>query len=224
MEHVTDAVRGVITGSQVRWAGSQRKGTAIQSSDLDLCVESRAPVTVAQRRALRAALEVGLRRPAVILSHAVRLPSEGDLRKVDIAFANAAFGSRPLPDPEPFHDKRARQHAARALKLWSRSANVPHMPGWAVEALVVHLDPPEAQRTPLELFVRILSWLDERASPPAVESVLRPAAFPEWNVAWSERLPGRLEAIQNHARSLRGRAPQPDAWGSMEDVGRWLSG
>lgn len=224
MAKITEIARGAIPGSQVRWAGSQRKGTAVTGSDLDLCLESGTPVTVAQRRLLRSDLARELGRPAVILSHAIRLPATGTLPKVDIAFSNAAFGSRPLPDLAPFHNQRSRQLAARALKIWSRSANVPHMPGWVVEALVVHLDPPGTARQPLELFLRILGWLDEKATPAAIESVLRPAAFPAWNPAWSPRLPGRLEAVSNHARALRRRQPEPDSWRSVEDVGRWLSG
>ncbi len=224
MSAVTSAVRAVVPKSQVRWAGSQRKGTAVLGSDLDLCVESGDPVTEAQRRTLRAELEKALRRPATVLSHAVRLPAVRDRAKVDIAFANAAFGSRPLPDTGPFHNQRARQGAARALKLWSRGAAVPHLPGWVIEALVVHLDAPPSDRLPLDLFLRIITWLDERASAAAVESVLRPAAFPRWNPDWSARLPGRLEAIRNHARALRRRQPAPESWGAVEDVGQWLAG
>lgn len=163
MASVTEIVRRAISRSQVRWAGSQRKGTAIRGSDLDLCVESSEPVTESQRRDLRGELERGLARPARVLSHAVRLPRDGASPKVDIAFANAAFGSRPLPDAESFHDRRARQATARGLKLWSRGANVPHLPGWVIEALVVHLDPNAEDRAPLELFLRVIGWLDDRA-------------------------------------------------------------
>lgn len=224
MASVTEIVRRVVPRSQVRWAGSQRKRTAIQDSDLDLCIESGEAVTEAQRRDLRGELERGLDRPARVLSHAVRLPPAGDRPKVDIAFANAAFGSRPLPDAASFHNRKARQATARALKLWSRGANVPHLPGWVIEALVVHLDPNAEDRAPLDLFLRVIGWLDERATPAAVESVLRPAAFPRWNPDWSSRLPGRLEAIRNHARSLQRRAPPPDAWRSVDDVQQWLTG
>lgn len=224
MASVTEVVRRALPRSQVRWAGSQRKGTAIQGSDLDLCIESSEAVTEAQRRELRGALERELTRPVRVLSHAVRMPSDGGRPKVDIAFANACFGSRPLPDVESFHDRKARQATARALKLWSRSANVPHLPGWVVEAFVVHLDPNAEDWAPLDLFLRVIGWLDGRATPAAVESVLRPAAFPRWNPDWSLRLPGRLEAIRNHARALSRRAPLPDDWRSAADVGRWLAG
>jgi hypothetical protein len=212
MRAVTEASRAVVPGCQLRWAGSQRKGTAIAGSDLDLCLESGIPVTEGQRRELRAQLRGALGRPAQVLSHVVRLPATAGEVKVDIAFANAAFGSRPLPDTTPFHDQRARQAAARALKLWTRSESLPYLRGWVVEALVVHL------------FSRIIAWFDERATPTAIEGVLRPAAFPSWNPEWSARLPGRLEALRNNARALRRRAPSPESWSSMEDAGRWLCG
>lgn len=221
---MNDIVPEVIPGSQVRWAGSQRKGTAIDGSDLDLVVESRDPVTEAQRRVLRARLEERLKRTAKILSHAVRLPAHEGHPKVDVAFANAAFGSRPLPDLSQYHNQPTRQAAARALKLWSRAGNIPFLPGWVVEALVVHLDPPTQRLAPLQLFLRIITWLDEKATPAAVESVLRPAAFPRWDPAWSERLPGRLEALRNHARALRRRGDATDTWQSQDDVERWLRG
>jgi predicted nucleotidyltransferase len=221
---VTTISRVVLPGSQVRWAGSQRKGTAIEGSDLDLCVEWATPVTEGNRRDLRSHLEEGLARPARVLSHAIRLPPEGSKPKVDIAFANAAFGSRPLPDTTLFHDRRARQATVRGLKLWSRGTGMPHMPGWVLEAIVVHLDPKAEAWAPLDLFLRVIGWLDERATPAAVESVLRPAAFPRWNPDWSLRLPGRLEAITNQARALRRRSPQPESWRATQDVERWLAG
>ena len=212
----------VLPGCQIRWAGSQRKGTAIRESDLDVCVETAQPVTVAARRALRAAFERDLGRPARVLSHAIRLPAHGGERKVDVAFANAAFGARPLPDPAPFHDARARQLAARGLKIWARASRLPHLPGWVVEALVLHLDQGTAARSPLDLFLRLIAWLDERATPQAVEAVLRPAAYPAWRSEWSKRLPGRIEAVRNQARALRRRDPAPEAWRSVDDVGSWM--
>jgi predicted nucleotidyltransferase len=224
MVQLSEITRQVLPGSQVRWAGSQAKGTAIQGSDLDVCVESAMPVTEAQRRDLRAALQRALGRPAVVLSHAVRLPAAGSARKVDIAFANAAFGSRPLPAMDPFRDRRARQAAVRALKLWASGRGLPHLPGWVAEALVVHLDAGAGDLPPLDLFRRVIGWLAERATPGAIEGVLRPAAFPRWNEAWSPQLPGRLTAFQNHARALLRRSPAPETWQSAEDVGRWLSG
>lgn len=224
MALVTDVVRTALSGSQVRWAGSQRKATAIIGSDLDLCVETNLPVTEAQRRDLRSLLEKRLARPAQVLSHAIRLPAQAGRQKVDIAFSNATFGNRPLPDTLPFHNQRSRQAAARALKLWSRAGNLPYLPGWAAEALVVHLDANPGTLTPLDLFLRIIEWLDEKATPAVIEGVLRPAAFPRWNPDWSPRLPGRLEALRNNARALRRRGPAPDTWRSADDVGRWLRG
>ena len=221
---VTEVVGAVIPASQVRWAGSQRKGTAIAGSDLDVVVESRDPVTEAQRRTLRSQLEVQLGRQARVLSHAVRLPEYDGAPKVDVAFANAAFGSRPLPELAEYHNRPNRQAAARALKIWSRAGNLPFIAGWAVEALVVHLDSPPQNLPPLSLFLRIIGWLDEKATPAAIESVLRPAAFPRWNPDWSARLPGRLEALRNHARALRRRGEAADAWRTQDDVERWLCG
>lgn len=221
MEAVTNSVRRVLTGAQVYWAGSQRKRTAVIGSDLDLCVECSISVTEAQRRELRTALERDLGRSATIHSHVIRLAPHQGAVKVDIAFANAAFGSRPLPDTAQFHDRRARQVVARAFKLWARTGKLPPISGWAIEALVVHLDS-KPELLPLELFIRQLDWLIESATPAAVEGVLRPAAHPRWNPAWSSKLPGRLEALVNHARATKRRAPAPEEWRSPDDVGTWL--
>ena len=224
MRAVSATVRRVISGSQVRWAGSQYKRIAVAGSDLDMCVESRDPVTEAQRRAVRTALEQDLARPTHILSHAVRLPQRGDIRKVDVAFANAAFGSRPLPDAAEFRDHRSRQLAARALKLWTRSNSIPSVSGWAAEALVVNMDHAPGSLSGLGLFLRVVEWLAERATPEAIEAVLRPAAFPRWNEDWSLKLPGRLEAVKNHSRSLLQKRPGCDDWRSPDDVDAWLTG
>jgi len=222
MKQVVATVSATIPRSQVQWAGSQRKSTAVAGSDLDLCVESRDPVTEALRRDLRSALQRDLGRPAIVLSHAVRLPAHGSLRKTDIAFANAAFGSRPLPVTSEFKGHRSRQLAARALKIWTRSGNLPWVSGWAVEALVVHLDQSPDSTSGLVLFRRLLNWMADKATPAAVEGVLRPAAHPRWNDDWSARLPGRLEALKNNARALQRRRPGPEDWGSTADVEQWL--
>lgn len=221
---LNEVVGAVVPASQVRWAGSQRKGTAIAGSDLDVVVESRDPVTEAQRRTLRSQLEGQLARPARVLSHAVRLPEHQGAPKVDVAFANAAFGSRPLPDIAEYHNRPNRQAAARALKIWSRAGNLPFIAGWAVEALVVHLDSPPQNLPPLPLFLWIIGWFDEKVIFVAIESVLRPAAFPRWNPDWSARLPGRLEALRNHARALRRRGETTVAWRGQDEVERWLCG
>ena len=222
MRAISETVSRVIPRSQVRWAGSQRKKTAIAGSDLDVCVESSDPVTEALRRDLRSALQRDLGREARIQSHAVRLPARGNRLKVDIAFANAAFGSRPLPDVSDFQDHRSRQFAARALKVWTRSGNLPWVSGWAVEALIVHLDHAPGSLSGLGLFTRLLEWLAEKATPEAVEGVLRPAAFPGWNDKWSTRMPGRLQALSDNSRALMKRQPGPESWQSKEDVERWL--
>lgn len=220
---VTRITRAVISGAGVHWAGSQRKGTAIVGSDLDLCVASTSPVTEAARRALRERLAQALARPAAVLSHAIRLSAHGGRPKVDIAFANAAFGSRPLPDVAEFQNRPARQHAARAVKLWTRKPGMPVVSGWVVEALVVHRDAPAGSYDALTLFERVLVWLDESASPEAVESVLRPRAAPRWNPAWSNTLPGRLEQLRGQARGLR-RRRGVKPWQSTDDVAVWLTG
>ncbi len=223
MTRIVAAVRAHVLGAQVRWAGSQRKGTAIANSDLDVIVESSVAVTEAQRRTLRLTMESSLGRKALILSHVIRLPATNDSPKVDIAFANAAFGSRQLPSIDAFHNRPARQMAARALKLWSRAGNKPNVSGWVAEAVVVHLDQSNNSRAPLELFLHIVEWLAERATPEALEGVLRPAASPVWKEEWSRQLPGRIEALKNHARSLLKRAGKRDSWKSVSDVGDWLS-
>lgn len=221
IEQVRAAVVAELPGSQVRWAGSQHKGTAITGSDLDLCVETRLPVTEAQRRSLRARLESTLGPPVLVIHHVVRLAARPDHAKVDIAFANAAFGSRPLPDASEFKGRPHRQRAARAMKLWTRAGGLPPVPGWAVEALVVHRDQPPETHDSLALFLRIVEWLADRANPSAVESVLRPASFGDWDEAWSRRLPGQIEALRNAARALQ-RRPGPASWSRPADVGAWL--
>lgn len=219
MVQVRASVDAVIPRAQVHWAGSQRKGTGIVGSDLDMCVESADPVTEALRRDLRGALERTIGRPAVVKTHVVRVTGTP---KLDIAFANAGFGGRPLPDLADFHDRRGRQAAARALKLWTRGGGLPRVSGWALEALVVHLDQPVG-RGGLELFQRILGWIEATATPGALEGVLRAANYSRWNPLWTSGVPGTLEALRNSARALRKRSPPVEGWRSADDVGRWLS-
>lgn len=149
----------------------------------------------------------------------VRVAGLGHRPGIDIAFANAAFGDRPLPDTESLKDPRRRQ-ATRALKWWLREAKLPHVGGWAVEALVLglHTDQPSG----LALFDRIIAWIEARANPSAVESLLRPHARPKWHDAWSAKLPGRLEAIRNGARALQRRRPASlDSWEQVETRAGW---
>ncbi len=221
MARVVPLVQGVVPRSQARWAGSQRKGTAVVGSDLDMSIESADPVTEALRRDLRAAMERGLGRPVVVRSHVVRVAGASGLPKLDIAFTNAAFGSRPLPDLAEFKDQRGRQAAARALKLWTRGGGLPRVGGWAWEALVVHLDAPPG-RPGRELFQRIVGWIEATATPASLEGVLRHANQGRWNPVWSAGVPGTLEALRNHAKALRRRSPPPEGWKSADDVGRWL--
>lgn len=223
MANATTACRVLLPGSQLRWAGSQFKHTAVAGSDLDWCLETPSPVTEAQRRDLRAHLERTLGRTVRVQSHVLRLPAVVAAPKIDIAFANAAFGSRPLPDPTDFAGKPARQAAARALKLWLRAGGMPRVPGWVLEALVVHLDLP-AQTAGFPLFQRVTDWIELKATPAVIEGVLRPAAFPKWNPAWSPTLPGALTALQNAARALKNRRPAPAAWRTQADVECWVVG
>lgn len=223
INQITQIVQKNAIGTGVKWAGSQHKKTAIKGSDLDLCVISNTPVTLAQRRTLSVELQRRLNRPTQILSHAIRLGKHGKQPKIDLAFAHAAFGSRPLPDPAPFLNQPARQMTARALKLWSRrNASVPHLSGWVIEALVISLDAPQGQRAPFELFLRVIDWLDVKANPGAIEGILKPVAYPKWRPEWSQRLPGSLQALKNQARALKRRTPAPTDWRKTADVGCWL--
>lgn len=222
LPRVTVTTQRVIPRSQVRWAGSQRKDTAIVGSDLDMCVESAEPVTEALRRGLRAALQAGLGREAVIRTHVVRVAAGGGVARLDIAFATAVFGSRPLPEIGAFSGHPGRQTAARALKLWTRQGRLPRVGAWAWEAVVVHLDAP-SRRDGLELFLRVVGWLDT-ATPASIEGVLRHANHGHWNPVWSPDLPGTLEALRNHAKVLQRRFPAPEGWQSPTDAGVWLCG
>lgn len=222
MPRVVAITQRVVPRSQVRWAGSQRKGTAIVGSDLDMCVESADPVTETLRRDLRSALQAEFGRSAVVRAHVVRIAAGGGAPKLDIAFVNAAFGSRPLPDLAEFSGRPGRQAAARALKLWTRQGGLPRVGGWAWEAIVVHLDAPPG-RGGLELFERVVGWLDN-ATPMALEGVLRHANQGQWNPVWSANMPGTVEALRNHAKALRRRSPAPEAWRSPADAGKWLCG
>ncbi len=221
MGTITGVVQEVIPGAGVHWAGSLRKGTGVRGSDLDMCVASNTPVDVASRKKLRTALAATLGRDVRIQPHVVRVVAGEGIAKLDLAFANAAFGSRPLPNVDPFHNQRGRQGAARAMKLWTRAGNLPRISGWALEAIVVHLDQPGG-RGGLELFRRVAAWLETTAKPADIEGVLRAANFAQWPVTWSAGVPGRLEALRNAARALRMRSPAPEAWRSPDEVGRWL--
>lgn len=221
MRSVQQVVDSTLEACQVRWAGSQRKRTAIKGSDLDMIIETSAPVTTGDRKRLRSALESSLGRPAIIRNHVIRLAVHGMSPRVDLAFANAAFGSRALPDVDEFHDQASRQLAARALKLWTRGDGFPPVPGWVTESLVVHLDPNRNAASGLQLFLRIVDWLADSATPQALEGVLRPRASPAWNAAWSERLPGRLQQLRDRARRLRD-GYAPETWRTTADVAAWL--
>ena len=221
MARIDTVVKATIPRSQLHWAGSQRKGTAIIGSDLDICVASPEPVTEALRRTLRSQLEAAIGRPTTIRSHVVRVAPGDGLQRLDLAFANAAFVNRPLPELALFEGKAGRQMAARALKLWTRSGGMPHVGGWVWEALVVHLAP-NAVLGGYPLFDKTVSWLRDAATPAALEGVLRHANQGAWNPAWSSRVPGNLQALKNHAIALGRRSPKPEDWSCTDDAGRWL--
>lgn len=209
-------------GGQVYRAGSQAKGTGIAGSDLDYCVMTNTPVSFAQRRALARSVESAVGRPTRVQYHVIRIAADYSLPKADIAFAHASFGERRLPDVADFKGQPQRQQAARALKAWARACHFPWTKGWALERFVVHLDSSTTPRDALTLTRGVLEWLAHQANQGAVESVLRAHAEPEWSEAWSDRLPGRLEAMRNAARQTL-RRYHPHAWYSAADAGRWLT-
>ncbi len=221
---LSQLVRARFQGSQLRRAGSMERATGVVGSDLDLWLETVSPVTAAERRGLATEIQAALGRPTLVRSHVIRVKPAGEHARIDLSFCNAVFGSRPLPDATPFKDRRDRQMAAKAFKLWTRSAPLPAVPGWAAETLVLGLDRQSRQMLPLELFLKVLGWLADRAAPKDVEALLRPGAHPTWRPEWSAKLPGQLEAIRNAAgRLLRiGPGPERKPFESQEDVGRWL--
>jgi hypothetical protein len=219
---VSGVTARTIERAEVRWAGSQLKSTDIVGSDIDLCVVSVAPVSAAQRRALWEALFRATGRAGRVLSHAIRLDGTAGLPKVDIAFANAEFGSRAMPDATEFSGFPKRQMVARAVKLWTRAGGLPRLSGWAVEAMIVaHDASPQVSDTPLAFFDRVVDWYAATPTVATIERVLRPRAQP-WRDEWLRRLPGQLEAVSNAARSLASRRSARAAWVSSDDVGRWL--
>lgn len=220
MAAITQVMQREVRGN-VQWAGSQAKGTGIDGSDLDMCVTTPEPVSEAQRRALATAVREALHRETRVCWHVIRVQRDHRRPKIDIAFANAAFGSRRTPDTGDFKGQPQRQQAARALKAWARTWGFGWVSGWALERVVVHLDSAR-QPTALALTVAALTWLAERANPSAVESILRPHAEPRWHDDWSQKLPGRVEALRNAARATLSRHA-PDAWTSADNAERWLA-
>lgn len=186
---------------QIHWAGSQRKGTAIAGSDLDVCVETSASVSESDRRRLAQNIASLLGREAQPRYHVIRVaPRQGSSAHLDIAFSNATFGNRPLPNVEEFESNQARQQAARALKWWFRSGNLPRVRGWVIDGLVVSQDAGET--TSYGLFMKVVRWLADSCTPAEIESILRPRAVPGWMPEWSDPLDGQLQAIANQARRL----------------------
>lgn len=212
---ISQIVQTLLRG-QTHWAGSQRKSTAIVGSDLDLCINTTSPVTKSQRLELANQLTHGLERSARPHAHIIRIAPRVDSVKIDIAFANAEFGNRPLPDTEEFKDPR-RQQVARLLKTWLRSPGMPHVSGWAIESLVVALDNRE---NTAELLFKIMHWLKGPRTPNDIESILKPRAKPMWNPNWSSGLSGTLQAISNNATNRLNH--KPPTFRSADDVKRWL--
>lgn len=218
MAALTELVQSTLQG-QIHWAGSQRKRTAIVGSDLDMCITTSMAVSVNQRRQFARAITKELGRQAQPRNHVIRLaPRENSGPHIDLAFANAEFGDRPLPDAEEFTQLPRRQHAARALKWWLRSGGMPHVGGWAIEALVVSLDNNEASGW--NVFLKVINWLGRPCTANEVESILKPRAQPCWVPAWSNRLPGRTAAIANQAR--RCIRTLPDNFTGVADIETWL--
>ena len=132
--------------ARVTIAGSVAKGTEVGASDLDLLVETPAPVTLAQRRALEVRLQV---RPELNAAHvqlkklAIHVHFGG--LDVDIVCTNTVeYGVQPPPDARFASADAAVKLAARALKVWARHAGSlgnRKVPGHALESLVLHCRP-----------------------------------------------------------------------------------
>jgi hypothetical protein len=222
LRNIERVARGVLSGCRIEWSGSVRKSTSIRGSDLDLHVHTNEPVTESQRRHLRTELFDDLGRTTRIGFHAVRIGADAYRPGVDLAFSNAAFGSRVLPDFQPWHGRPVRQQAVRGLKTWLRSGGKPAISGWMIEELVLFRELGTPAQTGLELFERVVSWLASTANPSAIEAVLRPKAQPRWQDSWSKNLPGRFEAVANTARQLRNAQNGPATWRTSDDIGAWL--
>lgn len=204
---------------QVHWAGSQRKGTAIEGSDLDVCVETSLSVSKSQRLHLAQNIESLLQRQTQPRYHVIRVaPRKGSAVHLDIAFSNATFGSRPLPNIEEFESRQVRQQAARALKWWFRSGNLPSVRGWVIDGLIVSQD--NEEKTSYELFMKMIQWLADFCTPAEIEFILRPRAVPGWMPEWSDPLDGQLQAIANYARRLTNNLPTHFSNGAA--IEKWL--
>jgi hypothetical protein len=217
MNQLTGLVQREFKG-QLHWAGSQRKSTAILGSDLDMCLETTEPITKIERKQFAKLIRGELGWDAHERTHVIRINPrvEGGV-KLDIAFANAIFGSRPLPNTEEFHDNSRRQQAARALKWWLRSGGLPQVPGWAIESLVIGLDGRVIQGC--DLFLKIINWLARPCTANEVMSLLKPRAEP-WRSEWERKLPNTLQAISNQARRLQRK--KPSSFASSTDIEQWL--
>lgn len=222
IEQLTAVARLIWPGARTEWAGSLAKGTAITGADLDILVCTNTPVTTTERKSFAAEIRSRMSRDLRIGRHAVRIPAGTAEAGIDVAFDNAAFGSRARVDRAPWHERTARKQAVRAAKAWLRRGGLPKSSGWMIEELVLFRDAGGADRTGLEIFERVVQWLDESANASALESRLRPVAAPAWHPEWSQRLPGRLEAIRGAARQLRSSRNGPSTWQSKDDVARWM--
>lgn len=222
-QEINGAACSLMPGTRVHWAGSIDKHTAIQSSDLDFWIEPPEPWTKTLRQQLAQKLTDQFGRRTRILSHAIRV-ERPNAPRADLAFCRATFGDRPPPAKEEFYNQPARQQAVRALKYWCRARSLPRVPGWAAEGLVLWQAQRTTQASGFAIFEGLLQWLSARASPQAVESILRPRAKPAWRPEWSVGLPGSLNALQNGARALLRRDLVLYPFISSEDVANWLDG
>lgn len=204
IEQAQATAREHLPPGNVRWAGSVYKGTAIKGSDLDALFGSTEAVTTQARAAFAEGLKSVTGRSVRVLRHVVRVePAEG-LPRFDVAFQNAEFGCRAPPDDSRFRERAVRGSTVRALKVWTRrSQNLPRVPGWALEALVVGLDQQAEAELPLPTFDRIVAWLATTAKPDNVLALVKPHASPVWRPEWETRLQGQVIALGNAARSLR---------------------
>lgn len=219
-KRLTDTIKRIVERDlrgQVHLAGSHNKRTAIASSDLDLWIDTPQPVTLPQRRALARAIEAATGRSVRVSSHAVQVQASAGRAKVDLAFGDGHFGRRRQPDAADFRGQPARQQAARALKYWAHCKGFKWASGWALERMVVHLDP-NRSRAGLPLFLRVVDWLIDSSNTSAIVGILTNHAETELR---HDRLENWLLTMQNYARNLR-RTYAPDTWTTAASVQAWL--
>ncbi len=221
IKKIHDIVSQESIKGEIHIVGSEKKSTAIKDSDIDILIKTKNPVTKAQRKQLSQRLSESFSNNKVVTrSHVIRIEIGGK-RKIDLAFENAEFGGRSYPDLVAFKEQPKRYHAVRALKYWFKHNPLPHVGGWALEAIVLHLDNRRINHG-LELFETVINWFIEKATPEAILSALKSKAQPTWQEQWTKKLPGNLEAIKNQAKALKKR--RPSSFQTTKEVEQWLSG